>query len=79
MIAEKGPSLYGEGKRIMNRRQLEEEIKTLEEKIEEMKASKPSHDFTGTYGMRLFELEEELDVKRKALENSKGQIEENPL
>ncbi len=54
----------------MDTKALQEEIRVLESKIEEMKASKPSHDFTGAYGMRFLELEEELDAKKKALRNA---------
>jgi|GEM_PF-1901580 len=50
----------------MSDSRLDEEIQDLEKRIEALKASKPAHDFTGTYEMQLLELEDELDEKRKA-------------
>ena len=50
----------------MNASRLDAEIRDLERRIEALKASKPAHDFTGTFEMQLLELEDELDEKRKA-------------
>jgi len=45
---------------------LDDEIRDIEKQIEELKASKPAHDFTGTHEAQLLELEDELDEKREA-------------
>ena len=50
----------------MNAGRLDGEIRDLEKRIEALKISKPAHDFTGAYEIRLLELEDELDEKRKA-------------
>ena len=50
----------------MSASRLDDEIRDLQRRIETLKASKPAHDFTGTYEGQLLELEEELDEKRKA-------------
>jgi len=57
----------------MNASRLDDEIRDLEKRIETLKASKPAHDFTGTHEMRLLELEDELDEKRKARRDMEGQ------
>jgi len=45
----------------------EDEIRKLEKRIEELRASRPAHDTTGAHGMELLLLEDELDDRRKAL------------
>ena len=50
----------------MSAGRLDDEIRDLEKRIEALKASKPAHDFTGTYEMQLLELEDELDEKRRS-------------
>ena len=55
----------------MAKEQIEKEIDTLEEKIEKLKASKPAHDSTGAYVMGLLELEDELQAKKKKLQEPK--------
>ncbi len=56
----------------MDKEQTKEEIDALEEKIEKLKASKPAHDFTGAYKMELLELEDELQSKKKRLQETKA-------
>ena len=51
----------------MDARQIEEEIKLLERKLAYKKAAKPPHDHSGAYEREVFELEEALAEKRKAL------------
>ena len=58
----------------MDKRAIEEEISTLEEKIEKLRASKPAHDFSGTYVMELLELEDDLQGKKKRLQETKAQL-----
>lgn len=52
----------------MDKEQAEKEISTLEEKIEKLRASKPAHDVTGAYVMELLELEDDLQAKKKNLQ-----------
>ncbi len=56
----------------MDKKEIKEEISTLEEKIEKLRASKPAHDFTGVYEMELLELEDELQAKKKRLQETKA-------
>ena len=56
----------------MSRKVTEEEIIALEEKIDKLRASKPAHDATGVYVMGLLELEDELQAKKKSLQQVKG-------
>lgn len=51
----------------MDRVQLKEEIAELQKRIEDLKATKPAHDKTGLYEMRILQLEEGLDEKKKKL------------
>jgi len=51
----------------MGTRHIEEEIKALEKEIAYKKAAAPAHDHTGAYERKVFELEEALAEKRKAL------------
>jgi len=51
----------------MSESRLGDEIRELEKRIEELRASRPAHDRTGTHGMELLQLEDELADKRKAL------------
>lgn len=53
---------------------IEEEIKGLERKIEELMASRPAHDFTELHDTKILRLEDELDEKRKLFDNSKEQV-----
>lgn len=46
---------------------LENQIRELERRLEELRASKPAHDTTGGHDMQLLQLEDELADKRKAL------------
>ena len=55
----------------MDRKEIEEEINILKKKIEKLRASKPAHDFTGAYKMELLELEDELQAKKKGLQEEK--------
>jgi predicted ABC-type ATPase len=55
---------------IMNTDEIEQEIRDLENSIAHMKAAKPAHDHRGIYERKLFELEETLAEKRRALEQS---------
>ncbi|KPJ58479.1 MAG: hypothetical protein AMS15_08315 [Planctomycetes bacterium DG_23] len=48
----------------MDRAPLKEEIAGLQKRIEDLKATKPAHDKTGAYEMRIFQLEEQLDEKK---------------
>jgi len=57
---------------------IEEEIKGLERRIGQLKASKPAHDFTGTHEMEILRLEEEREDKRKTLRNDRHGDETNP-
>ena len=57
----------------MDRKAIEEEISTLEDKIEKLRVSKPAHDFTGTYKMELLELEDELQAKKKRIRDARTQ------
>ena len=52
----------------VDKEQAEKEISTLEEKIEKLRASKPAHDVTGAYVMELLELEDDLQAKKKNLQ-----------
>ena len=54
----------------MNNKQIEKEIDVLEKTIEKLRASKPAHDVTGTFDMELLELEDELQAKRKKLQET---------
>ena len=56
----------------MDRKAIEEEISALETTIETLRASKPAHDVTGAYVMELLELEDELQAKKKNLQQVKG-------
>ena len=56
----------------MNEELLRREIKELERKLEEAKASKPAHDSTGLHSMRLLEIEDELGEKRRLLRNARA-------
>jgi len=51
----------------MNAWEIESEIRAVEEMLAQKKAAKPAHDHRGTYERELFELEETLDQKRRAL------------
>ena len=55
---------------------MEDEIRELERRIAELRASRPAHDTTGAHDMRLLQLEDELDDKRKAL--AREQDDESP-
>ena len=55
----------------MDRKAIEEQIIALEEKIKNLRASKPAHDVTGAYNMELLELEDELQAKKKRLQETK--------
>ncbi len=55
----------------MDKEVAEKEIDTLEKKIEKLRASKPAHDFTGVYDMELLELEDELQAKKRRLQEEK--------
>ena len=57
---------------------LEGQIRELERRIEELRASRPAHDFTGAHQMQLFELEEELDEKKKARRRAAGGSDPQP-
>ena len=46
---------------------LEDQIRELERRLEELRASKPAHDTTGAHDMQLLQLDDELADKRKAL------------
>jgi len=46
---------------------LDDEIRELERRIEELRAAKPAHDTIGAHDMQLLQLEDELDDRRKAL------------
>jgi len=52
----------------MNADEIEKEIRDLESRIAHMKEAKPAHDHRGIYDRTLFELEEALAEKRRALE-----------
>ena len=56
----------------MDREEIEKEISVLEEKIEKLRASKPAHDFTGAYKMELLELEDEVQARKKRLQEAKA-------
>ncbi len=56
----------------MDKEQIEKEIDALEKKIEKLRASKPAHDFTGVYEMELLELEDELQAKKRQLQEEKA-------
>ncbi len=56
----------------MDKEQIEKEIDTLEKKIETLRASKPAHDVTGVHTMELLELEDELQSKKKRLQETKA-------
>jgi len=62
----------------MGREQLEEEVEKLERKLEDMKATMPAHESSGSHAMRLLELEDELDEKRKALQDDSRGGETDP-
>jgi len=51
----------------MSESRLDDEIRELEKRIEELRASRPAHDTTGVHDMELLLLEDELGDKRKAL------------
>ena len=55
----------------MDKEQIGKEIDTLEKKIETLRASKPAHDVTGAFVMELLELEDELQAKKKRLQETK--------
>jgi ribosome-interacting GTPase 1 len=57
----------------MTEETMDEEIRELEERIAEVKASKPAHDTTGAHERRLLELEDELDEKRQARAEARGE------
>jgi len=42
---------------------LDEDIRELERRIEELRASRPAHDTTGAHDMKLLQLEDELDER----------------
>ena len=46
---------------------LENQVRKLERRLEELRASKPAHDTTGAHDTQLLQLEDELADKRKAL------------
>jgi len=52
---------------IMNADEIEIEIRDIEGRLAHKKAAKPAHDHRGIYERELFELEETLDEKRRAL------------
>ena len=56
----------------MSESRLDDEIRELEKRIEELRASRPAHDRTGTHGMELLQLEDELADKRKALADERN-------
>ena len=56
----------------MNRKEIEEKIGELAKKIEKLRASKPAHDVTGAYKMELLELEDELQAKKRQLQEEKA-------
>ena len=56
----------------MTRKDIEEAISVLEEKIEKLRASKPVHDVTGAHAMELLEREDELQSKKKRLQETKA-------
>jgi len=45
----------------------DDDIRELEKRIEELRASRPAHDTTGAHDMQLLQLEDELCDKRNAL------------
>lgn len=53
----------------MNKELLEQEIKLLEGRLVETKASKPAHDTSGSHQAALLEIEDELFEKRQALDS----------
>ncbi len=55
----------------MDAARLEEEMRALEKRIGEMKATMPAHESTGAHTMKLLNLEDELDEKRRALQGQK--------
>jgi hypothetical protein len=56
----------------VEKEQIENEIDALEKKIETLRASKPAHDVTGVHTMELLELEDELQSKKKRLQETKA-------
>jgi len=50
--------------------EIEKEIRDIENRIAHMKETKPAHDHRGIYERKLFELEETVAEKRRALEKS---------
>jgi len=56
----------------MNADELENEIRAIEGRLAHKKAVNPAHDHRGIYERELFELEETLDAKRRALKELSG-------
>lgn len=56
----------------MSKAPLEDQIRNLERRIEELRSAKPAHDTTGAHDMELLQLEDELDDKRQALARERG-------
>ena len=56
----------------MDKEQIDEEIDALDKKIEKLRSSKPAHDVTGAFVMELLELEDELQAKKKRLQETKA-------
>ena len=52
----------------MNDDEVKKEIRVLESRITHMRAAKPAHDHRGIYERELFELEETLAEKLRAIE-----------
>ena len=56
----------------MNAEEIENEIRAIEDRLADMKAAKPAHDHRGIYEWELFELEETLDERCRALKELRG-------
>ena len=59
------------GHKRQGQEQLNQEIEELERKLENMKATMPAHESSGSHAMTILELEDELDEKRKALQDDR--------
>ena len=62
----------------MGQEKLEREIDELEKELDKMKAAMPAHESSGLHAMRIVELEDELDERKKALQDERRRGETSP-
>jgi len=63
----------------MGQKQLKQEIEELERRLNDMKATMPAHESSGSHAMEVLDIEDELDEKAKALHNNWRGSETNPM